>query len=79
MRSLLCSCFVFLKFAFSLRTLDTSRHWGIDQSFDKIIREGLEEVVGSPLLDDQWEQASLFVAFGVLALGAQRVMGLLHT
>ena len=44
-----------------------------------MIREGLEEVVGSPLLDDQWEQASLFVAFGVLALGAQRVMGLLHT
>ena len=47
--TLLRSCFSFPKFAFALRTVDTSDHPNILQDFDLVVKEGIEGVLGAPL------------------------------
>ena len=65
---LLKSCLSFPKVAFSLRTVDTSRHQQFRQKFDWAVRETLEGILGTPLTSPQWQQASLPVASGGLGL-----------
>ena len=65
---LLKSCLSFPKVAFSLRTVDTSRHQQFRQNFDWAVRETLEGILGTPLTSSQWQQASLPVASGGLGL-----------
>ena len=66
--TLLRSCFSFPKFAFALRTVDTSGHQNILQDFDMAVKESIEEVLGAPLRPHQWDQASLPVSLGGLGL-----------
>ena len=62
------SCFSFPKFAFALRTVDTSDHPDILQDFDLVVKEGIEGVLGAPLPPLQWDQASLPLSLGGLGL-----------
>ena len=73
--TLLKNCFAFPKFAFSLRTTDTSRHLHLLEAFDGAVRGALEGIIGSPLSPPQWQQASLPVAKGGLGLRAARKHG----
>ena len=66
--TLLRSCFSFPKFAFALRTVDTSNHPDILQDFDLVVKEGIEGILGAPLPPFQWDQASLPLSLGGLGL-----------
>ena len=66
--TLLRSCFSFPKFAFALRTVDTSGHPDILQDFDLAVKESIEGVLGAPLPPQQWDQASLPLSLGGLGL-----------
>ena len=66
--TLLRSCFSFPKFAFALRTVDTSDHPDILQDFDLVVKEGIEGILGAPLPPLQWDQASLPLSLGGLGL-----------
>ena len=70
--TLLHSRFTFPKFSFSMRSMDLSETQGIARSISS--SQGcIEEVLGSPLSNDKWEQAPLPVAFGGFGLrGAER-------
>ena len=66
--TLLKNCFAFPKFAFTLRTLDTSNHPALLDSFDQAVRGALEGILGSPLPPAQWQQATLPVSKGGMGL-----------
>ena len=66
--SLLRSCLAFPKFAFALRTVDTSGHPDILSQFDTLVKEGMERIVGAPLPPLQADQASLSISQGGLGL-----------
>ena len=66
--SLLRSCLSLPKISFLLRTVDTSVHTDLLQSFDRVTREGLTRILGSPLDERAWCQAKLPVALGGLGL-----------
>ena len=59
---LLHSCLAFPKFAFSLRTTDTSVHNKVRQDFDGEVRKSLSTILGAAISDPQWTQASLPVS-----------------
>ena len=61
---LLHSCLAFPKFAFSLRTTDTSVHNEVRQDFDGEVRKSLSTILGAAISDPQWKQASLPVSKG---------------
>ena len=66
---LLQACFAFPKFPFSLRrTTDTSVHREVWQEFDGLVHQALERILGAPLMDPQWDQASLPVSKGGFGL-----------
>ena len=62
------SCFAFPKFAFALRSTDTTEHGESRQDFDNTVRGGLGKILGIALTDPQWEQATLPVASGGFSL-----------
>ena len=65
---LLRSCLSLPKIMFMLRAVNTVEHQEPLCHFDSIIRGALSKVLGSPLTDVQWSQASLPVAMGGLGL-----------
>ena len=66
--NLLRSCFSLTKFSYSIRTVDTSQHSEIMETFDTAVRGALEATIGSPLSSAQWNQASLPIHMGGLGL-----------
>ena len=73
--SLLRSCFSLPKFGYSLRTVDTSQHQEVMQTFDTAVRSALEAILGAPLSPPQWDQASLPISMGGLGLRRAEVHG----
>ena len=65
---LLRSCLALPKLMFSLRTVDTTDHQEPLQEYDRITREALTRIMGSPLQDLQWSQATLPTSMGGLGL-----------
>ena len=55
---------------FNLRTVDTTPFLPLLEEFDHITREALVRILGSPVTDQQWQQAKLPVAMGGLGLRA---------
>ena len=68
--ALLRSCLALPKLMFSLRTVSTTEHQDILKEFDQVTREGLTRILGTPIPDQQWNQAKLPVAMGGLGLRA---------
>ena len=66
--TLLQSCFSFSKMAYSMRTVDVLQHEEVLINFDKAVPRGLERMLGAPLSQAQWTQASLPVALGEMVL-----------
>ena len=66
--ALLRSCFSLPKLSYALRTLDTAHHQDPLSRFDAAIRRTLEGLLGTPLTETQWDQASLPVSMGGLGL-----------
>ena len=65
---LLRSCLALPKLSFLLRTTNTSSHTNHLQEFDRVTREGLIRILGTPLGDRAWQQAKLPVAMGGMGL-----------
>ena len=65
---LLRSCLSLPKIMFMLRAVDTLEFLELLLEFDSIMRGALSQLLGSPLTDVQWAQASLPVAMGGLGL-----------
>ena len=65
---LLRSCLSLPKIMFTLRAVDTLDFQEQLLEFDSIMRGALSHLLGSPLTDAQWAQASLPVAMGGLGL-----------
>ena len=53
---------------FMLRAVNTTDHQEPLSKFDSIIRGAICRILGSPLTDEQWAQASLPAAMGGLGL-----------
>ena len=68
--TLLRSCLSLPKLMFNLRTTYSLDHMDLWISFDEIMRECLGRILGTPLLDQQWQQAQLPVSLGGLGLRA---------
>ena len=66
--ALLKSCLSLPKLMFSLRTVETTGLQDLLREFDRLIREALTRILGSPVSDLQWEQ--LPVPMGGLELRA---------
>ena len=71
--ALLRSCFSLPKFSYITRTIPSSSHLQTYKKFDKAVRHTLEGIIGSPLTDSQWTQASLPVSMGGLGLRCAEV------
>ena len=65
---LLRSCLAFPKLSYLLRTVDTSSHLEHLQEFDRITKEGLIRVLGTPIGERTWQQAKLPVSLGGVGL-----------
>ena len=68
--TLLKSCLSLPKIMFSLRTVETTNLQDLLKEFDMLTREALTRILGSPVQDQQWEQAKLPVSMGGLGLRA---------
>ena len=69
---LLRSCLSLPKISFLLRAVDTTGHLELLQDFDKVTREALTRILGTPIGERTWQQAKLPVAMGGMGLrGAQ--------
>ena len=66
---LLRSCLALPKLMFSLRTVDTSAYQEPLIEYDRVTREALTRIMGSPLQDQQWSQATLPTSMGGLWSG----------
>ena len=67
---LLRSCLSLPKLSFLLRTVDTTHVKDLLEEFDRITREGLTRILGSPLSNRVWHQAKLPVSMGGMGLRA---------
>ena len=65
---LLRGCLSLPKFSFTLRTTNTMDFPEILTKFDKINRQALNQILGVPVSDSQWSQATLPVSLGGLGL-----------
>jgi hypothetical protein len=65
---LLRSCFSLPKIVFLLRSTDPTQHQDLWATFDDLIRDTLNNILGSSINDQQWAQAQLPVAMGGLGL-----------
>ena len=68
--ALLKSCLSLPKLMFSLRTFETRGLQDLLKEFDRLTREALTRILGSPVPDLQWQQAKLPVSMGGLGLRA---------
>ena len=68
--ALLRSCLSLPKLSFLLRAVDTSDYAQHLQTFDRITREALTRILGTPIGDRSWLQAKLPVSMGGLGLRA---------
>ena len=68
--ALLRSCLSLPKLSFLLRAVDTSDHGQHLQAYDRITREALTRILGTPIGDKSWQQAKLPVGMGGLGLRA---------
>ena len=66
--TLLRACFSLPKFAFALRTSPPSHTSQASAFFDDSIRDALSDIIGAPINDRAWTQASLPVDLGGLGL-----------
>ena len=71
--ALLRSCFSIPKLSYSLRTTDTTPHQTTLIRFDNLMRGTFEDIVGAPLTDPQWIQATLPVSMGGLGFRSAAV------
>ena len=69
---LLRSCFSLPKLVFLLRTIDPSILGDLLDTFDEMIRDSLNHILGSSLNDFQWNQAQLPVSMGGMGLRGAR-------
>ena len=67
---LLRSCFSLPKTVFLMRSTDPTHHQDLWAVFDSLIRDTLNQILGSSVNDQQWAQAQVPVAMGGLGLGA---------
>ena len=51
-----------------MRAVDPRKHQGTLDKFDTSVRKSLERLLGVPLLDKQWMQATLPVSMGGMGL-----------
>jgi hypothetical protein len=65
---LLRSCFSLPKIVFLLRSTDPTHHQDLWAVFDSLIRDSLNQILGSSINEQQWTQAQLPVAMGGLGL-----------
>jgi hypothetical protein len=65
---LLRSCFSLPKIVFLLRSTDPTHHQELWATFDDLIRDTTNQILGSAINDQQWAQAQLPVAMGGLGL-----------
>ena len=65
---LLRSCFSLPKIVFLMRSTDPTQHQDLWATFDDMIRDTLNQILGSSINDKQWGQAQLPVAMGGLGL-----------
>ena len=56
------------KIVFLLRSTDQTQHQDLWATFDDLIRDTLNNILGSSINDQQWAQAQLPVAMGGLGL-----------
>ena len=61
---LLRSCFSLPKIVFLLRSTDPTHHQDLWATFDSLIRDSLNNILGSAVNAKQWAQAQLPVAMG---------------
>ena len=66
--AMLKSCFALPKLSFLLRAVDPRQHQGTLVKFVTAVRQSLERLLGVPLLDHQWLQATLPVSKGGLGI-----------
>ena len=62
---LLRSCFSLPKVVFLMRSTDPTQHQDLWATFDDLIRDTLNNILGSSINDQQWAQAQLPVAMGI--------------
>ena len=67
---LLRSCLSLPKIMFTLRTTDPTNHYELWERYDNITRESISRILGTPLSDTEWRQATLPVSQGGLGLRA---------
>ena len=65
--TLLRSCFLFFKVAYSMRTVDVLQHEEFLVRFNQAVRGAVEGILGAPLTQSQWTQASFPI--GKVGLG----------
>ena len=65
---LLRSCLALPKISFLLRSTNTSSHTAHLQDFDRVTREALTQILGTPVGDRAWLQAKLPVSMGGMGL-----------
>ena len=73
---LLQSCFSLPKIVFLLRTTNPTQHQVLWASFDDLIRDTLNHILGSAIDSNQWAQAQMPVAMGGLGLRVQQIIQL---
>ena len=62
------SCFSLPKIVFLLRTTNPTQHQDLWAHFDDLIRDSLNNILGSAIDANQWSQAQLPVTMGGLGL-----------
>ena len=65
---LLRNCLALPKMSYLIRTVNPLNHQASMNRFDDSVRNSLERLLGSPMSDDKWTQASIPVSQGGLGL-----------
>ena len=65
---LLRNCLALPKMSYAIRTVNPVHHEASMERFDSSFRESLERILGGPISDAKWKQASLPVSQGGLGL-----------
>ena len=66
LHGILRNCISMPKMSYSLRTVDPHNHKHQFHRFDNAVRNSLERIMGGPVTNDQWKQATLPVSLGGL-------------
>ena len=65
---LLRNCLALPKISYITRTVDPRPHQELMKRFDNAVRNSMERMIGGPIDDEKWTQASLPVSMGGLGL-----------